>query len=161
MTLATVHLFSPVIATDTTHHCSLDSLAVQDSCTGLGIPPHLGPQLLPEGGVDGLPGTIQPPEPEVVVGGSPRRKFVGEEPPLASGTKDVEDGVHDLPQGMEPRSASWLGWGQEWRQALPLWVGQVCEIRSSFHNLSVSTSFPPFRQSLSGQPFLPHWLRKG
>jgi hypothetical protein len=148
MTFAAVHLFSPVIATDTAHHGSLNTLAVQDACAGLGVSPHLGPQLFPEGGMDGLPGAIQPPEPEVVVGGSPRREFVGEEAPLTSGTKDVEDGVHDLPQVMQPRSASWLGWGQEWRQALPLWVGQVCEIRSSFHNLSVPTLHPFFRQSL-------------
>src|SRR5918999_2064214 len=161
MTFAAVHLFSPVIATDTARHGSLDGLAVQDACAGLGIPPHLGPKLFPESSMNGLPGVIQPPEPEVVVGGSPRRKFMGEEPPLASGTKDVEDGVHDLPQGMQPRSTSWLDWGQEWYQALPLWVGQVCEIRSSFHNLSVPTLYAFFRQSLSGQPFLPHWLRKG
>jgi hypothetical protein len=148
MTFAAVHLFSPIIATDTAHHGSLDTLAVQDACAGLGIPPHLGSQLFPESGMDRLPGAIEPPEPEVVVGSSPRREFVGEEAPLTSGTKDVEDGVHDLPQGMQPRSASWLGWGQEWYQALPLWVGQVCEIRSSFHNLSVPTLHPFFRQSL-------------
>jgi hypothetical protein len=151
MTFAAVHLFSSIITPNTAHHGSLGPLAVQDSCTGLGIPPHLGPQLLPESGMDCLPGALQPPETEVVVGGSPRREFVGEEPPLASGTKDVEDGVHDLPQGMQPRTASWLGWGQEWRQALPLWVGQVCEIRSSFHNLSVPTLHSFFSQSLMGR----------
>jgi hypothetical protein len=101
--------------------------------------------------MDGLPGAIQPPEPEVVVGGLPRWKFVGEESPLASGAKDVEDSVHDLPQEMQSRTASWLGWGQEWYQALPLWVGQVCEIRSSFHNLSVPTLHSFFRQSLMGR----------
>jgi hypothetical protein len=88
------------------HQGSLDGLAVQDACTGLGIPPHLGSQLFPESSMDGLPGAIQPPETEVMVGGSPRRKFMGEEPPLTSGTKEVEDGVHDLPQGMQSRSAS-------------------------------------------------------
>jgi hypothetical protein len=67
MTLAPVHLFSPVITTDTAHHCSLDRLAVQDACAGLGIPPHLGPQLFSESGMDGLPGAIEVPGTKVVV----------------------------------------------------------------------------------------------
>jgi hypothetical protein len=67
----------------------------------------------------------------------PMRKFVGKEPPLAAGTSHLLDGVHNLLQWMQPRSASWLGWGQEWHLALPLSVGQVCQIRSSFHNLSL------------------------
>jgi hypothetical protein len=58
-----------------------------------------------------------------VVDGLPRWEVVGQQAPGASGTHDVEDGVEDFAECVEPRSSTGLGGGQVGLDAGPLGIG--------------------------------------
>src|SRR2546423_894123 len=58
----------------------------------------LGADLAARRVVDALQGAVGAPLVEVAPGGAPGGEVLGEEPPLAAGPQDVEDGVDDIPQ---------------------------------------------------------------
>ena len=72
-----------------------------------------------------LEGTVEPPSPEIVVDGLPGRKVVGQQAPGAAASQDVEDGVYDLTQGVQPGSSGCVRCGQMGLYVRPLFLG--CE----------------------------------
>src|SRR5918998_1176210 len=72
-----------------------------------------------------LEGTVEPPSPEIVVDGLPGRKVVGQQAPGAAASQDVEDGVYDLTQGVQPGSSGCVRCGQMGLYVRPLFLGEV------------------------------------
>src|SRR5215212_6093748 len=90
-------LLAPVVsALFSAHRGALDRLGVHHASAGLRVPFQSNAQAFAEGLVDPLPATVDAPFPEVVVDGGPPGEVVGEQAPLATALKDVEDGVEDL-----------------------------------------------------------------
>src|SRR4051812_14385217 len=110
---------------------ALHTLAVDDKRGRLGLPPHLLADLLDQGGVDRFPGAFPTPFVEVVAYALPFREFMGQQPPLAAGAREVAQRVDDFPQ-IQPRRTPWtaraLPIGVD---ALPLRISEVRGIRAS------------------------------
>ena len=75
--------------------------------------------------VELLPGAIDAPEPKVMIDGLPRRKVVGQKTPGATAAEDVEDGVEDLAQGMDPRTSFGFRSGKMRLYAKSFGIGEV------------------------------------
>ena len=56
---------------------------------------------------------------------------MGQQAPGASTTRDVEDGVEDLAQGVHPGASRGFGGGQMGLYVGPLGIGEVCLVCSS------------------------------
>jgi hypothetical protein len=82
--------------------------------------------------VDVFPSTVPAPAAIPRVDGTPRRKVLGEQAPLAAGAHQVEDAVENLPQ-VRGRAAQALRLGQERLQQRELLVGEVGFIALSLH----------------------------
>jgi hypothetical protein len=61
-----------------------------------------------------LPDTVDPPSPEVVVNGLPRRKFIWQQVPSTPARHDVEDSVKELTQSVDSWPSASL-WGRDIR----------------------------------------------
>jgi hypothetical protein len=73
-----------------------------------------------------LPDAVDPPSPEVMMNGLPRRELlVGQQTPGTATTHNVEDGVKDLAQGMYPGPPISFRGRQVRLYALPLGIGEV------------------------------------
>ncbi len=68
-----------------------------------------GTELLTQDRIQVLPGTVQTPHTEIVIGSLPRCELVREQPPCAATPNNVEDGIQDLAHGVQARSAAALG----------------------------------------------------
>src|SRR6266567_9017575 len=91
VSLSPGELFGAIIAALFATIRRLDRLTVDDPRTGLAIASRLRPHALPQGRVDALPGTVETPEPEVVLDRLPRRKLVRQQPPGTAAADDVND----------------------------------------------------------------------
>ena len=87
-----------------------DALGINDSRPRLGIPGCSLPLGRSQGFEDEGPQSVQSVSPEVVVNGRPRRKIMGQKPPMTATFKYIEDGVEDVAQGVAARS-SLAFWG--------------------------------------------------
>jgi len=97
VTLSSFDLLAPVVTPMfSSYRCSLDRLRINHSGAELRISLQANPETFSQSTVDPLPAAIDAPFPEVVVDGGPSREVVRQEPPLASGLQEVEDGVEDL-----------------------------------------------------------------
>ena len=63
--------------------------------------------------------------------GLPRREVVGQEPPLAAAFEDVEDGIEDLTEIMDPRASMSCGVGHVRSYVVPLGIGKIRRVRFS------------------------------
>ena len=97
--LAAIDAFRAVVATDAADASRTNRLAVDDACTRLGVAPDIRAELLAQDCVEVLPGAVQTPQAEIVIGGLPGRELVREQPPSAATPNNVEDGVQDLAEG--------------------------------------------------------------
>ena len=68
---------------------------------------------------------------EIVVDGGPPRKVVWEHAPLAAASQDVEYGVEDLSQAVDPWSAVAQRARHVRLDVLPLIVGEIRQVRFS------------------------------
>jgi hypothetical protein len=126
MALSALDLLGPVVATlSSSYPGSLDRLAIHYARAGLGVPLQADPHTLAQSGVHPLPGSIQAPETEVVVDGLPGREVVRQQSPGTAAPDDVEDGVEDLAQRIDPRAPIGFGCGKMGLQAAPFGIGEV------------------------------------
>src|SRR5215218_6728719 len=151
---STLDLLACVVASlPTAHAGALHRLGIDDSRAGLRISPEADPQTLADGRVDPFPGAVDAPETEVMVDGLPRWEVVGQEPPGAAATENVEDSVEDLAQRVEPGASGSL---RNWQVGLdesPFGVGEVGSV-CSFHHARYPTEQSlqdPFSDSFSYQ----------
>jgi hypothetical protein len=107
--LAAIHALGTIIATHATDTGRPHRLAIDNACARVGVAPDAGAELLTEDSVDVFPCAIHAPQREVVVGGLPGRKLMRQQPPGTATPNDVEDGVQDLSDRMQPRSPEGLG----------------------------------------------------
>jgi hypothetical protein len=135
--LRPVVFFPPVPPVGSAPVGRLDRLAVHPQGLGGRRSPGLDADLLPESGVNLLPGAVQPPVPELAVNGLPGREVVGQHPPRPAGPQVVEDGVHHVPEAGGRRSPALAGAGLGLReqrfQPLPLVIGQVGRVGLPAH----------------------------
>ena len=68
---------------------------------------------------------------EVVVDGGPPGEVVGEQAPLATALKDVEDGVEDLAKIMDPGPSVPFGCRQMGLYVVPFGIGKIRRVRFS------------------------------
>ncbi len=68
---------------------------------------------------------------KVMVDATPRREVVGKQAPGTAAPYDVEDGVNDLAQRIEPRTPSGFRSGKIGLQAGPFGIGEVGWVRLS------------------------------
>src|SRR5262249_42367341 len=134
--------FPPVVPLGPARLSGLDRLAVDDGPAGGVLTVVQAADADAEDVVDLLPDTFVPPGVEVVGHGLPRGEVVGQHPPGAAASGQVEDGVDDLTAGVSavpPRLAGRLPFGREQMlDVVPLEVGQVARIRlSGAHNSKV------------------------
>ncbi len=132
MSLSALHLLAAVVSSLLSSHARApERPVIHHAGARTRIPSDAHAQTLAQGGVQPLPGTVEAPGPEVVVDGLPGRKLVGQQAPGTSATQHVEDGVEDLPQGMDSRAAGSLRDGEVRLYAGPLGVGKVGLVCSS------------------------------
>jgi hypothetical protein len=94
VTLAPLYLLASVLTpVFSAYRGALDRLGIDHARAGLRIPFQANPKALADGAVDVRPATVDAPFPEVPLNGGPPGKVVGQQPPLASALKDVEDGA--------------------------------------------------------------------
>lgn len=74
--------------------------------------------------MDAGPGAVLSPQTEVMIDGLPRGQVVGQHPPRTAAAQHVEDGVQDLPVGMDRLPAPWrLTFGKVRFDLLPFGIG--------------------------------------
>ena len=78
-----------------------------------------------------FPGSIYAPSPEIMVDGLPWWEVVRQKAPGASATRDVEDGVEDLAQGVHPGAPGGFGGRQMGLYVGPFGIGEVGLVCSS------------------------------
>src|SRR5215203_3201235 len=96
MTFSPLYLLSSVVASLSSYPGSLHRLRIHYASAGLRIPLEACSQTMAQGIMQPLPGTIDAPNPEVMMDGLPRRELVWQQTPSTATTDDVEDGVKDL-----------------------------------------------------------------
>ena len=90
---------------------ALDTLGIDYGRRRLGILARPLPLGRMQGFEDEGPQPAQSESPEMVVNGRPRRKVMGQKPPMTATFQDVEDGVENIAQGVGAWSS--LGfWGR-------------------------------------------------
>ena len=93
--------------------------------------------LFAQGNVDLLPHSCQAEPPVLAVNGAPRREVRGQHAPRATAAHKVEDGVDHFASINNARASARLGWRNQWRDDLPLFVAEVAGIAWSFHGASL------------------------
>src|SRR5215213_6294169 len=96
MAFSPLYLLTSVVASLSSYPGSLYRLRIHYARAGLRIPPETCSQTMAQGGMQPLPGTIDAPDPEVMMDGLPRRELMWQQTPSTATTHDVEDGVKDL-----------------------------------------------------------------
>ena len=81
--------------------------------------------------MDPLAGTVKAPSPEVMVDRLPGREVVGQKSPGTATTHDVEDGLEDLAQGVQPGMPGAFEGGQMGLYVGPFGIGEVGLVCSS------------------------------
>ena len=157
MALSAIDAFRAVVATNAADASRPDGLAIDNASARLRIAPDGRAELLAQDGVQVLPGAVQTPEPEIVVGGLPGCEFMWEQSPGTATPYDVEDGVQDLADRAKAGSTEALGWRQQRFQTSEFGVRQVGQIRSPRGQtpailLLKPTHVPVFRQFLVSCP---------
>ena len=125
MSLASINLFSGVVAPLVAAFGALDTLAVDDGRTGLGLASFDHTHLLPQMGVNRHPQTGALPEPEIVVSGAPGSKVLWHIAPLTASLDDIEDCVEQLAEGVLAWPALLVGLGETIVDELPFAVSQI------------------------------------
>jgi predicted transposase YbfD/YdcC len=96
VTLASLDLLARIETFGTTYFRGLDTLGVNDAGAGLGVSPLGLAHSFVQGVVNPVPQAADTPAVELGRHGAPGWEIVGELAPLATGAKQVEDGVEDV-----------------------------------------------------------------
>src|SRR5215203_5418549 len=132
MALASFDLLATIVtALFSAYSGSLYRLAIHNARTRLRVPPQSDPQAFSDSPVDSLPGTIDAPFSEVVVDGGPLREVVGKQAPLATALQEIEDGIEDLAEAVDPRSPKVFGSRQVRLYTVPFGIGKIGWVRLS------------------------------
>src|SRR5450631_260780 len=146
--LAAIDAFRAVVATNSADASCPDGLAIDNASARLRTAPDRRAELFAQDGVQVLPGAVQTPEPEIVIGGLPGCELMWQQSPSTATPYDIEDGVQDLADRAKAGSTDALGWRQKRFQASEFGVRQIGQIPAI---LPVKpTLFPVFRQFLVG-----------
>lgn len=153
VTLATIDPFGTVVAADSANAGRANRLAIDDGSTRLRVAADTDAELLTQDTVEVLPGAVQAPKTEVVIGGLPSWELVRKQPPGTAAPHNVEDGIQDLTDRVQSRSANAPGWRQKWLEPRELGVRQVGQVGSPQGQTPAilpvkPTHVPVFRQSL-------------
>ena len=159
---APIDAFGTIVASDAADAGGSNRLAVDNASTRLRVAPDTHAELLAEDSVQVLPRAIQTPQPEVVIRGLPGWELVREQPPGTAAPHDVEDGIQDLADRVEPGSAQKFRWWKKGVKASKFSVRQVGQVGSPWSQTPAilpgkPTHVPVFRRSLVGHltPGLP------
>ena len=126
--LAAIDAFGAIVAAHATDPGRPDRLTVDDASGRLPVAPNTRAEAFAQELVEMLPGSIQTPASKVVVGGLPGRELVRQQPPCATTSDYVEDGVQDFARRVQPGAADTAGWWQKGIQAGELIIGQIGQI---------------------------------
>jgi hypothetical protein len=130
--LTALDLLAPVVTPlFSAHRGTLDRLAVHHACARLRIPLQADPEAFSESTVDPLPGTIDAPNPKIMVDSGPSREVVGEQAPLTATLEKVEDGVEDFTETVGSGASLSLGGGHVGFYVFPFGVGKIRRVRLS------------------------------
>ena len=124
----------------------LYALAVDNRPAGTGLAAQGLPDPGEQGVMDSRPGSIPPPNPEVVVDQLPRWQVVGQQTPGTAGSQHIPDGIHHLPAGILGWTATRLDRGYQGFQNPPLGIRHICGINCSVHGPSLR---PPLQSCLA------------
>ena len=75
----------------------LDTLTIQNACTGFRLTPVLHTHFLDQGFIDPFPDAVFLPPAKVAVDRLPRRQVRWKHTPLATGADRIQDRIEDLP----------------------------------------------------------------
>ena len=134
--LAAIDAFRAVVATNAADASCPDGLAIDDASARLRIAPDRRAELLAQDGVQVLPGAVQTPEPEIVIGGLPGCELMWEQSPGTATPYDIEDGVQDLADRAKAGSTEALGWRQKRFQASEFGSGEPVTFRIMCRSIS-------------------------
>ncbi len=84
----------------------LDTLTVQDRRTGFRVSPLRPTHFLSQLVMNRKPSSVEPPIPKVSVDGLPRWQVMRQHGPLATGAKDIENGIYDFAPCMFSRTTA-------------------------------------------------------
>src|SRR5215217_9457478 len=126
MSLTALYLLSAIVsAFFSTHAGCLDRLAIDDARTGLRVSLEEHPHPLAQSGVHSCPCSVQAKLSEVVVDATPRWEIVRKQAPGAAAPDEVEDGVKNLAQRVESRTATGFGRGKMRLQPGPFGIRKI------------------------------------
>ena len=146
MAFAPLDALASIVAARAASLRRLDRLAVDHSGGGTGLAPHRLARGHHQGVVDAVPDPIVAPAVEEPLYGRHRRKILGQQAPVATCCRNVEDAVQNLAQIRRSRPAQPLRRWEERFQRFPLHIGHVVGIPQ------------PFAQILRAGDFIPHHL---
>src|SRR5215210_5610021 len=126
--LAAVDLFPGVVARYASAFGRLHALAVDDARRGTGLAAFQFTRAHDQQLVEGLPQTAVTPSVEVALHRGPRRKILGEHPPLAPAGRDEQNGIHDRAQIDRARPSSRPGRWPQRRNDRPFPIRHVARI---------------------------------
>jgi hypothetical protein len=106
----------------------LDALAVDDRGARLRIPAGPPPHGLAQRRVDPLPSAVEGPDVEVIADAVVIGEVLRQQPPLAAGPRQVQDGVDHLPQVQLARATRPRPLREQRLQQRPLLVRQIRRI---------------------------------
>ena len=104
---------------------AFDTLTVEDGRTRRRLAPLGDAHFVAQGLVEPLPQSDPAPRREVFEDRGPRREVIGQQPPLAAGAVEIEDGVEDHPAWMFDRSSARFGLRNPRLDNLPFLVGEI------------------------------------
>ena len=110
VTFAAIDTFGTVVSSYAANTSCANRLAIDDRSTRLRIAADAHAQLLTQDSVEMLPRAVHTPQTEIVIRGLPSWELVREQPPGTAAPHHVEDGIQDLADRVQSRSANALGW---------------------------------------------------
>jgi hypothetical protein len=131
-------LSGPVIAPEATYHGRLDRLAFENGRM--------------QRAVEGVPETLQPPQPEVMINHFPRRQIRRPQAPGTAAPEHIEKRIEEVMHCMPPRPTARRRGRHEGSKIAPLGVGDIRRrwwSAHSPHRLSIAGGQSHFSDSLS------------
>ena len=123
----------------------LDTLAIDNGCTGAGLTPLSLAKLVSQGIVNLLPGAVLAPCPEVAIHRLVGREVLGKHPPSNTPAAHIEDGIDDIPQRGSLRAPSGLGSREERGNDIPFGIRDIAWVT---HGRYFSIDTGNFRDTL-------------
>src|ERR1700747_1120216 len=143
VTLAPLYSLGRIKPTWTATFRGLDALAVDDAGGGSGLASDRAAGAPDEHPVDATPQPYVAPRVEVILDARERWEVFGQGAPLASGGEDIKDRVEHRAKVNLARSPDLSGLGKQWRNQLPLLVGEVTCVTQAVAAILFAGGFGP------------------